>query len=69
MEKSNGELFLGCEQVGKARENLERDWNSGEIRLPAEVLQKKTAQAKKGMEDLRVILEILELFDGIKLNK
>ena len=68
-EKSNGELFVGCEQLALARENLEKDWSGGEVRLPSEVVQKKTAQAQKGMEDLRVILEVLEKFDSIKLNK
>lgn len=67
--KQNGELFAGCEQIHKARETLEADWMSGEIRIPMEVIAKKLALVKQAKEDLQVILDLLMNFEGISLKK
>lgn len=67
--KQNGELFSGCEQIHKAREALEADWNGAEIRIPADLIEKKMQLVKTIKEDLHAIEDLLVLFDKIKLDK
>lgn len=67
--KQSGELFAGCEQIHKAREALEHDWNGGEVRMPADVIEKKIEQVKQAKEDLQAIMDYLDKFRGIALEK